>query len=111
MNQTCLPQCCSKEKVHDDVFVEHNRTSEFVHSQFRETDLSEGMPSLTIAARSLRDSTEDEGYITDEDRLIISYRIFGFIMRSRKWSEYHVPARSLSLYLVSSKGSQVVIGN
>ncbi|KAK7600519.1 hypothetical protein V3481_002052 [Fusarium oxysporum f. sp. vasinfectum] len=87
MNQTCLPQCCSKEKVHDDVFVEHNRTSEFVHSQFRETDLSEGMPSLTIAARSLRESTEDEGYITDEDRLIISYRVFGFIMRSRKWTK------------------------
>ncbi|KAK2486227.1 hypothetical protein H9L39_00154, partial [Fusarium oxysporum f. sp. albedinis] len=79
--------CCSKEKVHDDVFVEHNRTSEFVHSQFRETDLSEGMPSPTIAARSLRESTEDEGYITDEDRLIISYRIFGFIMRRRKWRD------------------------
>ncbi|KLO97611.1 TOB3 (member of AAA-ATPase family) [Fusarium fujikuroi] len=85
--QTCLPQCCSKEKVHDDIFVEHNRTSEFVHSQFWETGMSEGMPSLTIAARSLREATEDEGYITDEDRLIISYRVFGFIMRSRKWTK------------------------
>ncbi|KAF5644913.1 TOB3 (member of AAA-ATPase family) [Fusarium sp. NRRL 52700] len=82
----CLPQCCSKERVHDDVFVEHNRTSEFVHSQFGEAGLSDGMPSLTIAARSLRESTEDEGYIADEDRLIISYRVFGFIMRSRKWT-------------------------
>ncbi|KAF4445216.1 TOB3 (member of AAA-ATPase family) [Fusarium acutatum] len=86
-NQTCLPQCCSNENVHDDVFVEHNRSSEFVQSQFWEDDLNEGMPSLTITARSLREAMEDEEYITDDDRLITSYRVFGFIMRSRKWAK------------------------
>jgi hypothetical protein len=91
MNRTCLPQCCSNENVHDDVFVEHNRSSEFVQSQFWEDDLNEGMPSLTITARSLREAMEDEDYITDDDRLITSYRVFGFIMRSRKWGEYHIP--------------------
>ncbi|KAG5765321.1 hypothetical protein H9Q72_006618 [Fusarium xylarioides] len=87
MNRTCLPQCCSNENVHDDVFVEHNRSSEFVQSQFWEDDLNEGMPSLTITARSLREAMEDEDYITDDDRLITSYRVFGFIMRSRKWAK------------------------
>ncbi|KAI7761763.1 hypothetical protein LZL87_004070 [Fusarium oxysporum] len=87
MNRTCLPQCCSNENVHDDVFVEHNRSSEFVQSQFWEDDLNEGMPSLTITARSLREAMEDEDYITDDDKLITSYRVFGFIMRSRKWAK------------------------
>ncbi|KAF5658408.1 TOB3 (member of AAA-ATPase family) [Fusarium circinatum] len=86
-NRTCLPQCCSDENVHDDVFVEHNRSSEFVQSQFWEDDMNEGMPSLTIAARSLREAMEDEEYITDDDKLITSYRVFGFIMRSRKWAK------------------------
>ncbi|SCV50664.1 related to TOB3 (member of AAA-ATPase family) [Fusarium fujikuroi] len=87
MNQTCLPQCCSNENVHDDIFVEHNRSSEFVQSQFWEDDLNEGMPSLTITARPLREAMEDEDYITDDDKLITSYRVFGFIMRSRKWAK------------------------
>ncbi|KAF5621674.1 AAA family ATPase [Fusarium sp. NRRL 25303] len=87
MNQTCLPQCCSNENVHDDVFVEHNRSSEFVQSQFWEDDLDEGLPSLTITARPLREAMEDEDYITDDDKLITSYRVFGFIMRSRKWAK------------------------
>ncbi|KAF5706994.1 TOB3 (member of AAA-ATPase family) [Fusarium mundagurra] len=87
MNRTCLPQCCSDENVHDDVFVGHNRSREFVQSQFWEDDLNEGMPSLTITARSLREAMEDEDYITDDDRLITSYRVFGFIMRSRKWAK------------------------
>ncbi|KAF4957444.1 hypothetical protein FGADI_3080 [Fusarium gaditjirri] len=87
INRPCLPQCCSIENVYDDVFVEHNRSSEFVRSQFWEDDLNEGGPSLTIAARSLREAMEDEDYITDDDRLITSYRVFGFIMRSRKWAK------------------------
>ncbi|KAF5966097.1 AAA family ATPase [Fusarium bulbicola] len=89
-NRTCLPQCCSYENVHDDVFVEHNRSSEFVQSQFWEDDMNEGMPSLTIAARSLREAMEDEEYITDDDKLITSYRVFGFIMRSRKWAKLYL---------------------
>lgn len=102
MNRTCLPQCCSNENVHDDVFVEHNRSSEFVQSQFWEDDLNEGLPSLTITARPLREAMEDEDYITDEDRLITSYRVFGFIMRSRKWGEYHTPKLDLVSHVVSS---------
>ncbi|KAF5531223.1 TOB3 (member of AAA-ATPase family) [Fusarium napiforme] len=87
MNRACLAHCCSIENVLDDVFVEHNRSNEFVQSQFWEDDLNEGMPSLAIAARSLREAMEDEDYITDDDRLITSYRVFGFIMRNRKWAK------------------------
>ncbi|KAF5532032.1 TOB3 (member of AAA-ATPase family) [Fusarium mexicanum] len=72
VNRTCLPECFSNENIHDDVFVEHNRSSEFVQSQFWEDDMNEGMPSLTIASRSLRDAMEDEEYITDDDKLITS---------------------------------------
>jgi hypothetical protein len=88
-NKKCIPQCCSTETVHDDVYVEHNLSKEFIQSQFREQlVLSERVPSLAIAPRPFKEATEDENYITDDEKLIISYRVFGFILRSRKWGTF-----------------------
>ncbi|KAF9771502.1 hypothetical protein IL306_010857 [Fusarium sp. DS 682] len=91
VNKNCIPECCSSEKVHDDIYVEHNRSNEFIQSQFREqVTSSERILSLAIAPRPLKEATEDENYITDDERLIISYRVYGYILRSRKWGEsYH----------------------
>ncbi|KAG5656905.1 hypothetical protein KAF25_011074, partial [Fusarium avenaceum] len=87
-DKKCIPECCATENVHDDVYVEHNRSNEFIQSQFREQLISgERIPSLVIAPRPLIEATEDENYITDDERLIISYRVFGFILRSRKWAK------------------------
>lgn len=81
-----------------------------MQSQFWEDDLNVGMPSLTITARSLREAMEDEDYITEDDRLIMGYRVFGFIMNNRKWGEYHIlDARPLASHVVSSWSSQGVI--
>ncbi len=45
--------------------------------------------SLAIVPQSLKEATEDDN-ITDDERLIITYRVFGFIMRGRKWGELDV---------------------
>ncbi|KAM0552669.1 hypothetical protein ACHAPJ_007766 [Fusarium lateritium] len=72
VNSKCIPECCSKEKVHDDIYVERNRSNEFVQSQFREqVTSSERVPSLVIAPRSLKEATEDEEFITDNEREMV----------------------------------------
>jgi hypothetical protein len=88
-DEKCIPECCAAENVHDDVYVEHKLSNEFIQSQFREQLISgERIPSLAIAPRPLVEATEGENYITDDERLIISYRVFGFILRSRKWGTF-----------------------
>ncbi len=86
----CIPECCADEVVHRDAYVERNRRNEFIQSQFahRLGLLNEKVPSLIIAPRPLREAVEDEHGITDDERMVISYRVFGFIMRSRKWGEW-----------------------
>jgi len=88
----CIPECCAKEVTHDETYVERNRRNEFIQSQFLQQGTRSGLrePSLTIAPRPLKEAMEDENFIGDSERLIASYRVFGFIMRSRKWGEFVV---------------------
>ncbi|KAI1172279.1 hypothetical protein F4777DRAFT_582133 [Nemania sp. FL0916] len=84
----CIPECCSTENVHDDTYVERNRNDNFINSQFLKHGTSnEALPSLLIASRSLEEVMEDKNSITENERLVINYRVFGFIMRSRKWAK------------------------
>ncbi|KAJ4248772.1 hypothetical protein NW762_012610 [Fusarium torreyae] len=88
VNRNCIPECCSSENVHDDIHVERNLSNEFIQSQYREQATSNGrIPSLAIAPRPLKEATEDENFITDDEKLILSYRVYGFILRSRKWAK------------------------
>ncbi|KAK7418117.1 hypothetical protein QQX98_004092 [Neonectria punicea] len=79
----CIPECCANEIVYDDTYVEHRRSNEFIRDQFRE----QGTGSLAISSRPLEEAMEDGDFIRDSERLIITYRVFGFIMRSRKWAQ------------------------
>lgn len=85
----CIPECCTTEFIHDDTYVERNRRNDFIQSQFLQQGTRSGLrePSLTIAPRPLKEAMEEENFIGDDERLITSYRVFGFIMRSRKWGE------------------------
>ncbi|UKZ48175.1 hypothetical protein TrVGV298_002411 [Trichoderma virens] len=82
-NLKCIPECCANEIVYDDTYAEHRRSNEFIQDQFRE----QGTGSLAISSRPLKESMEDKDFIRDSERLIITYRVFGFIMRSRKWAQ------------------------
>lgn len=82
-NSNCIPECCASEIVYDDAYIEHRRSNEFIQDQFQE----QGAGSLAITSRPLKESMEDKDFITDDERLIVTYRVFGFIMRSRKWGE------------------------
>ncbi|KAF7558199.1 hypothetical protein G7Z17_g13 [Cylindrodendrum hubeiense] len=83
----CIPECCATEIVHDDAFVEKNRTDSFLREQLSWDDQEGRTPSLAIISRPLKAAMDDEGYIGDDEKLIMSYRAYGFILRSRKWEE------------------------
>lgn len=80
--EVCVDQCCKDEIVHDDAYVERNRKEEFIQSQLPE--IHSKPPSLAIFPRSLQDA-RGENFPTIDELLIITNRVFAFILRSRKW--------------------------
>ncbi|KAK1238042.1 LOW QUALITY PROTEIN: hypothetical protein MKX08_002621 [Trichoderma sp. CBMAI-0020] len=92
-NLHCIPECCDNENVYNDTYAERRRSNDFILDQFREQETG----SLVISSRPFKESTGDKDFITDSEKLIVTYRAFGFIMRSRKWAQldltYLGPAR------------------
>ncbi|KAI0116394.1 hypothetical protein GGR51DRAFT_574691 [Nemania sp. FL0031] len=80
----CTAGCCRNERVHDDSYVEEKRNERFMHSLLPSS--SEEMPSVAIIPRPL-DTEAPENGLAEEDFVIMSYRVFGFVLRNRKWAQ------------------------
>ena len=82
----CTADCCtaSAESYFKDGFAEKRRNQDYIQSL-----MPEGRDDLppSIYPRSLREIKTHENALTDGDYVIMSYRVFGFILRSRKWGE------------------------
>ncbi|KAK8875058.1 P-loop containing nucleoside triphosphate hydrolase protein [Apiospora arundinis] len=99
---TCVRECCTDEYTIDDRYLEKRMEEEFTFDQLKKAasvassasatvslqtptiPLSLSATPLTFAKKSLRDVVND-GTITDDDFLILPFRVFGFVLRSRKW--------------------------
>jgi hypothetical protein len=71
--------CCDDETSHTDAYVDQNRMREFTREQ----------PALAIYSRSIKDVTT----LRDDELVLLTHRVFVFILRSRKWG---ISARSCS---------------
>ncbi|KAK6949515.1 hypothetical protein Daesc_009597 [Daldinia eschscholtzii] len=80
----CQADCCNSEIVHDDSYVEVKRNEEFMGNLLPKTH--EEMPSVAILPRTLN-VREPEAELTEDDLAIMSYRVFGFVLRNRKWAK------------------------
>ena len=98
----CIPKCCAYELTYNDLHVENRRRNEFIHDQLRE----QGPGFLTISSQPLQEVIETKDFITDNDRLITTFRVLGFIMRNRKWSGFtcSCPSSSSANKAFSSTG-------
>jgi hypothetical protein len=111
-NRGCIPECCADELVYHDAFVEHRRSNEFLQDQFRRDQRT---PSLAISSRLLGEAMEDQDFIEESEKLIVTYRVFGFIMRSRKWAQLDLaflgPAKGENTFdlLVLPKGHRTMV--
>ncbi|KAK4197400.1 hypothetical protein QBC40DRAFT_285657 [Triangularia verruculosa] len=84
-DEKCGAACCLGENVHGDQYVEKIRNQEYLASLI--PDNRELEPPLSIYPRALREINLKENAIPEEDLVIMSYKVFGFILRSRKWAQ------------------------
>jgi hypothetical protein len=66
--------CCNDEKSHQDAYVDQNRMKEFTREQ----------PTLAIYSRYI-EVIKDGNRLRDDELVLLTHRLFVFILRSRKW--------------------------
>ena len=81
----CDADCCRGENVHKDTYAEKKRNEDYVNSLI--PDEPSHRPTVMIFPRALADLNSPDYARIDDDYVIMSYRVFGFILRSRKWGK------------------------
>ncbi|PLB49715.1 P-loop containing nucleoside triphosphate hydrolase protein [Aspergillus steynii IBT 23096] len=83
-SSTCYEFCCRQQQVLTDQWAEVKRTEDYRNSLVPEERWRE--PSLAIEPRA-KSSLSLGRALGEEDYVIMSYRVFGFILRNRKWAK------------------------
>ncbi|KAL8406305.1 hypothetical protein RB596_004956 [Gaeumannomyces avenae] len=85
-DEICTADCCRivKETYHKDSYGESNRNRDYIQRLMPE---GRGEPPPSIYARPLREIKGQEEPLGEADYLIMSYRVFAFVLRSRKWAQ------------------------
>lgn len=89
---SCSGWCCEGDFVCDDSTVDSKRKADYIDSLIPKTYSK--LPSVAIYPRNLDDTTGDNA-LTDDEFLLMTYRVFAFVLRTRKWGElYFFPTPS-----------------
>ncbi|KAL6791558.1 hypothetical protein J3E68DRAFT_408466 [Trichoderma sp. SZMC 28012] len=83
--KTCAEECCREENIHHDHYVDRRRVDEYIAGLIPQDKLTE--PSVSIFPRHIADTKAPEKAIPENDLVIMSYRVFGYVLRSRKWGK------------------------
>ena len=84
----CKADCCRGENVHDDSYVENKRHQDFINSMMADIeDNPRKLPSVSIFPRTLEDLKTEDNALKDDELLIMSSFVFGFVLRDRTWGE------------------------
>lgn len=81
----CKAECCEADQVLQDRFAETARNREYFAGLIPDDPSSE--PSLAIYPRDAGEVRYSRNELSSDDLVIMSYRVFGFVLRSRKWGE------------------------
>ncbi|KAN0108720.1 hypothetical protein V8E51_008462 [Hyaloscypha variabilis] len=92
--EECRAECCRNESEvkFKDAFAEKERNQDYMQSLMPE---GRGEPPPSIYPRPLREIKGQENELIGGDYLIMSYRVFGFVLRSRKWAQLDLNHMSL----------------
>ncbi|KFZ04779.1 hypothetical protein V501_08981 [Pseudogymnoascus sp. VKM F-4519 (FW-2642)] len=84
----CKADCCWRENVHGDSYVESERSKKFTSDLMAEIENGpQGrLPSATIYPRTLEESKTKMNNFTEDELLIMSHKVFGFVLRDRSWA-------------------------
>ncbi|KAJ8122709.1 hypothetical protein O1611_g9776 [Lasiodiplodia mahajangana] len=84
--EICSGICCVSKGVRIDKTIDDNLTEEFIKSLI--TNSSRRARSLILSPRPLEEVTfSEEDKPTDEELVVMTYRAFGFVLRTRKWAQ------------------------
>ncbi|KAH0499051.1 hypothetical protein TgHK011_006268 [Trichoderma gracile] len=86
-DETCSAACCAGEYVYNDNYVDKTRNENYIARLMPGPDEPNDEPSVAIYPRPLKEITATKGTLTNDDLIIMSYRVFGFVLRSRKWAK------------------------
>lgn len=86
--------CCADEMLFNDHDIDERRSQDYINGLLPKPGTQQ-TPSVAIVPRSLKHLQvigSVNGYsVSDDELLIMSYRVFGFVLRSRKWGELPIP--------------------
>ncbi|KAL8300874.1 hypothetical protein RB597_009389 [Gaeumannomyces tritici] len=87
--ESCMAECCRREVVSDDSDVDKKQREDYVNSLLPDAGAVDEQPSIAIIPRPLKElRTGRDSYLVSDDELVImSHRVFGFVLRSRKWAK------------------------
>lgn len=85
-DETCTAECCRilNEVYHKDAYGETKRNQDYIQRLMPE---GRGEPPPSIYIRPLQEIKGNEEPLDDAEYLIMSYRVFAFVLRSRKWAQ------------------------
>ncbi|KAL3451097.1 hypothetical protein BJX65DRAFT_234631 [Aspergillus insuetus] len=90
-NESCQAACCRRDNVYDDMYIDRKQRTEYLDSLLPKGEQNDQQPSIAILPRPLREllrtSADKDLSITPDELVIMSYRVFGFILRTRKWAQ------------------------
>lgn len=82
--------CCGGEDVCNDYFIDVRRSKDYIDGLLPKPGTQQ-VPSIAIVPRPLKNmqaiGSVSGSSVSDDELLIMSYRVFGFVLRSRKWGE------------------------
>ncbi|KFA49245.1 hypothetical protein S40293_10173 [Stachybotrys chartarum IBT 40293] len=81
----CNGACCAVDQIYDDEYVDSKQNERFIESLLPEMDEDGRLLSLAVVSRVLR--KDRPMHISEDDYLIMSYRVFGFVLRSKSWAK------------------------
>lgn len=77
--------------MHDDSYVDKKQRDNYIDSLLPDPSALNKQPPVSIIPRPLEELRTGPGgslMVSDDELLIMSYRVFGFVLRSRKWGVY-----------------------
>lgn len=88
-DEGCTAECCWHENVHDDAYVESHNTERFIDDMMTEIkDTPQKLPSAIIFPRSLEEIKAGTNALSDDELMVMSYTVFGFVLRDRTWGRF-----------------------
>ncbi|TFA98897.1 hypothetical protein CCMA1212_009357 [Trichoderma ghanense] len=87
---TCRGLCCINDFIYNDLNVDEQQKTEYINSQLPSVTSLNEQPSVAILPRplsELRAGNTNAAGVSDDELVIMSYRVFGFVLRNRKWAK------------------------